>query len=293
MNATVVAAEIAAGAALVAAATSAVTAVVTNRWQSQSDSSLKRLEQQFSDRQRATEYMRRQLNDFYGRVYMLRRQSESLRRLLPDKDQKGDRWRLVDHIIDVKNSANAKHKQAVEMILEFDKEIAGLLTTSVGLYDQFPAPQSYTDFVQHYELLQLAWDQNQSQSPAERLPFPDQFDVDLNAAIEDIKKRLDKLVTALYNVEKAVNRSPRWYSLNSGRMGRQAAPDRLGSRRHDPRGRPLRATDLRHHARADDHRNRPGRGLRRNRPWLRPRRLLTHYPSPPGCGTPALAWPAW
>ena len=82
------------------------------------------------------------------------------------------------------------------MILQFDKEIVLLLTTSVGLYEQFPAPQSYTDFVQHYELLQLGWDQNQNQSEAERLPFPDQFDIDLNTSIEDIKTRLDELVKA-------------------------------------------------------------------------------------------------
>jgi hypothetical protein len=196
MNATVIAAIIAAVAAVLAAAVSAATAVLTNRWQSQSDSSLKRLEQQFSDRQRETDYRRRQLNDFYGRVYMLRRQSESLRRLLPDKDQPGDRWRLVDHIINIRDGANEKQKQAVETILQLDKEIADLLTTSVGLYLQFPAPQSYTDFVQHYELLQLAWDQDQNQSKAERLPFPDQFDQDLNTAIEAIKRRLDELVTA-------------------------------------------------------------------------------------------------
>jgi hypothetical protein len=204
MNATVTAAIIAAVAAGLAAAASTVTAIVTNRWQAQSDSSLKRLEQQFSDRQRETDYRRRQLNDFYGRVYMLRRQSDSLRRLLPDKDGAGNRWRLVDHIIDIRNGANEKQKQAVEMILQLDKEIAELLTTSVGLYDQFPAPQSYTDFVQHYELLQLAWDQNQNQNETERLPFPDQFEPDLNTAIETIKRRLDELVTATAGADGAV-----------------------------------------------------------------------------------------
>jgi hypothetical protein len=196
MNATVVAAIIAAAAAGLAAILSAVTAVLTNKWQSQSDSSIRRLEQQFSDRQREIDYRRRQLNDFYGKVYMLRRQSESLRRLLPDEDDTGNRWRLVDHIIDVKNGANAKQRQAVQTILQVDKEIAELLTTNVGLYREFPAPQSYTDFVQHYELLQLAWDQNQNQCEKERLPFPDQFDPDLNAAIEAIKGKLDELVTA-------------------------------------------------------------------------------------------------
>ncbi len=196
MNTTVIAAIIAAVAAVLAAATSAVTAILTNRWQSQSDSSLKRLEQQFSDRQRETDYRRRQLNDFYGRVYMLRRQSESLRRLLPDRDQAGNRWRLVDHIIDVRNGGDNRQKEAVKTILQLNKEIAGLLTTSVGLYHQFPAPQSYTEFVQHYELLQLAWDQGQNQNEAQRLPFPDQFDPDLNSAIEAIKRRLDELVRA-------------------------------------------------------------------------------------------------
>jgi hypothetical protein len=196
MNATVIAAVIAAAAAGLSATLSAVTAILTNKWQSQSDSSIKMLEQQFSDREREIDYRRRQLNDFYGRVYMLRRQSESLRRLLPNDDGMGNSWRLVDHIIDVKNSTNAKQKQAVQMILQLDKEIAELLTTNVGLYQQFPSPQSYTGFVQHYELLQLAWDQNQDQSETERLPFPDQFDPDLNAAIEAIKRRLDELVTA-------------------------------------------------------------------------------------------------
>ena len=89
MNATVIAAIIAAGAAVLAAVASTVTGVLANKWQSQNNSSLKRLEQQFSDRQTEIEYRRRQLNDFYGRVYMLRRQSESLRGLLPDKDECG------------------------------------------------------------------------------------------------------------------------------------------------------------------------------------------------------------
>lgn len=190
------AAIIAAIAAGASAIISAVTAILTGRWKSQSDSSLKRLEYQFSDRQRETDYRRRQLNDFYGRVYMLRRQSESLRRLLPGENGTGKRWRLVDHIMDIKSGTNDKQKQAVEMILEFDKEIAGLLIANVGLYYQFPAPQSYTDFVQHYELLQLAWDQDQNQSEEERLPYPDDFDSDLNSAIAAIKQRLDELVMA-------------------------------------------------------------------------------------------------
>ena len=82
------------------------------------------------------------------------------------------------------------------MILQFDKEIEALLTTNVGLYEQFPAPQSYTDFVQHYERLQLVWDQTLNQSGVERLPFPDQFDIDLDSSIKTIKGRLDELVTA-------------------------------------------------------------------------------------------------
>jgi hypothetical protein len=127
---------------------------------------------------------------------MLRRQSESLRGLLPGQDEAGRRWRLVDHVIDVKNGTDEKQKQAVQMILQFDKEIADLLTTNVGLYDQFPAPQSYTDFVQHYERLQLVWDQSLNQGEGERLPFPDQFDVDLNSSITAIKGRLDELVSA-------------------------------------------------------------------------------------------------
>jgi hypothetical protein len=54
--------------------------------------------------------------------------------------------------------------------------------------------ECFVDFVQHYKLLQLAWDQNQDQSEVERCPFPDQFDRDLSEAIYDIKCRLDDLV---------------------------------------------------------------------------------------------------
>lgn len=116
----------------------------------------------------------RQLNEFYGPLYIQRRRAEAQRRQLPDTTtgSSGEtiRWRLVDHIAEVKD--DPAKARAVETILDAGDEIEAILMESSGLVAQDRMPESFDRFVEHHIRLRESWSKGQNQPKDDQLPFP-------------------------------------------------------------------------------------------------------------------------
>jgi hypothetical protein len=169
-------------------------AVVLQDTQRANQESLKRIEHDLISRQREIDYRRRQLDEFYGRILMLRQVSRSLRDRLPEEDGRG-RWRLVHNIEQVKNSPDEQLIKTVERIIEIDTEIQSIMTNKTSLLVEFPQPASFSLFARHAELLRMDWSLGRNQDPENSVPYPDDLDRDLSSGYNTIKHRLDLLLT--------------------------------------------------------------------------------------------------
>lgn len=145
------------------------------------------------DRQHEIDFRRQQLNELYGPIHMKQSTSVSLRKLLPWTEPDGSKWRLVDHISEVKNSNDPTTLNAVQEILRINDEIMNALISKSSLYVAFPPPMALSHYIAHVKLLSLAWGQGRDQDPENRLPFPDDFDRVIEEAVLQIRKRLAEL----------------------------------------------------------------------------------------------------
>lgn len=146
-------------------------------------------------RQRTTEYALRQLNELYGPLYMRRRLSLQLWKQLPgvpDAVPGVTKWKLIDHIEEIKANPSDKRYQLVENILEINRELSSLIVGEAGLLNEFPPPPSFTTFLEHANMLQVLWDKgiNADQSGVDYVPFPGDFDPDVKASIDAVRKKL-------------------------------------------------------------------------------------------------------
>lgn len=139
------------------------------------------------------EFRRRQLNELYGPIHMKQSTSVSLRKMLPGIQEDGTKWRLVDHIAEVKASGNVDLINCVEEILRINDEIIEALISKSALYVSFPPPVTLSRYIAHVKLLSLAWRQGHNEDPENRLPFPDDFDHVIEDAVLRIRSRLREL----------------------------------------------------------------------------------------------------
>jgi hypothetical protein len=144
-------------------------------------------------RQSEIDFRRQQLNELYGPIYMRHVARIGLWKFLPGENADGSRWLLVDHIQEVKTGGDAIATSAIFEILRLNDEIENLLVTKSGLYNRFPGPQSFSDFVAHCRLLKVCWEQGVNQTTDQRLPFPDSFVNDIAREISVIRERLAEL----------------------------------------------------------------------------------------------------
>lgn len=146
-----------------------------------------------SDQQRELDFRRAQLSALYGPLFMRRAASKRLRNLLPSSDPQGTGWRLVDNIELIRDGSHTAQETVVEQILQLGREVEELLIGQAGLFDVFPPPTSFSDFIAHSRLLQLYWDRKENQPATDRLPFPQTLDADIEAAMTRVRKRLEEL----------------------------------------------------------------------------------------------------
>lgn len=187
MDSAVVAALIASGAALLGAFLGglvtfrisliqqrAAAANLDKQLQASSDALSRELDAsgQAQKREARIQFRQRQLIELYGPMYLERRRSEHLRRGFPEWEDHvgGTRWRLVDHIAEVKKDPDLK--PIGEAILESGDKIVGLLRAFGGLLEPLPPLGAFSKFILHHEMLRMSWAAGKNQDPENRYPFP-------------------------------------------------------------------------------------------------------------------------
>ncbi len=196
---------IAAGAAVLAAVVTILAQLAMTRRQQTFETSssarqqahemkLDQIARDFSMRQREIDWRVRQLNEVYGPLRMLRATSRLLRDSLPKTEADGQRWRLVRHIEESRQKA--EYRVIVEGILRISRAIEDILVAKAGLLEGEEIPASFSKFMQHSRLLQIAWGAptNVTEQPdlvgVADVPFPDEIDQDIETAIASVQKHL-------------------------------------------------------------------------------------------------------
>ncbi|VEG40474.1 Uncharacterised protein [Mycolicibacterium flavescens] len=145
------------------------------------------------------ENCRKQLGQLYEPLAIRRLKSRRLYDKLRDEMNVApvgqQEWRLVDHIVDVKNGTKAA-KSAVVEILKINDEIESLMTKNAGLIETSPRHDSFDRFIRHNALLQEAWKQGTNQKPNAREKFPYEIDDDIESDVLSIRQRLNTLLAA-------------------------------------------------------------------------------------------------
>jgi len=178
MSAQLAAAVVAAGSALLAAVMSTWTVTLQRRQ---------------SAKAAEIDFLRRQLNDLYGPIYMRLWATFKLRALLPTVNADGTPWILGGHIEETQAGPDRSLKDAFEEMLSIGDEVEELLIGKSGLFVVFPPPTSYGQLIAYSRLLRLAWQNGKDQSEPGRVPFPADFPFDIADAIRQIRSRLVEL----------------------------------------------------------------------------------------------------
>ena len=139
------------------------------------------------------DFLRRQLNDLYGPIYMRLWTTFKLRALLPSVNADGTPWHLGGHIEQTQAGSDAALKETFKALLAVGEEVEQLLIGKSGLFIAFPPPPSYGQLIAYSRLLRLAWQDGKDQSEPERVPLPTKFPYDITDAIEQIRSRLVEL----------------------------------------------------------------------------------------------------
>jgi hypothetical protein len=113
--------------------------------------------------------------------------------MLPGLQEDGTKWRLVDHIEELKQENNESIINCVEEMLRINEEIKDALVAKSALYISFPPPLTLSHYIAHVRLLSLAWKQGRNEDADNRLPFPDDFDDVIEDAVRRIRQRLEVL----------------------------------------------------------------------------------------------------
>lgn len=146
------------------------------------------------DRQRSEDYRIRQLNELYGPMHMLRRQSRSLWKQLPpepDPEPGVTKWKLIDHIEEIWAEPDDRRRMVVTSILEINEKLSELIIEKGGLLVEFPAPDTFETFLNHATTLRQHWERKRNVTDeTSHVPFPGDIDRDINNAIEALRKKL-------------------------------------------------------------------------------------------------------
>lgn len=145
-------------------------------------------------RDRKAKHRQEQLANLYIPLVFARRESQTLRKLLPDQDAQGNRWRLVDNIKFVQHDGTEEQRAAVERVLELWEEISRLLAAHGGLLLDLPPDRAYTDALEHASHLRVSWSRGSNQIFGEtRFPFPETLDAKIDSDIKQIVNDLRRL----------------------------------------------------------------------------------------------------
>ncbi len=144
-------------------------------------------------RQRRADRLQLQLSNLYVPLSFLRSESRHLRGMLPANDESGDRWRLVDHIEEIKESGNSERISCVTRILKIWGKIEDLLHQQGGLLVSLPPSKVYQDALAHAAQLRISWKAGNNQDSSDRFPYPETLDTQISKDIDQIRGELKKL----------------------------------------------------------------------------------------------------
>lgn len=165
-------------AALVAAGASFVTLGVTYLSQKKTRDQAKK--------RASAEYYRRQLDELYGELLILRKTS----RRLWDRLRGGEeRFRLIDRIEEIQAESSPKRREIVEKVLEINERIADLMEGKASLFVELPPADTFLQFLDHKRALDSLWRQGRNGNGSEP-SFPKYLDDDIQHAIDQIQSRL-------------------------------------------------------------------------------------------------------
>ena len=176
----VFAAVIAAGAAIAVA----IISVLSQRSARKADELARRT-------QRSTDDHRKQLDELYGEMFLLRSTS---RRLWSRLSADATGFRLIDNIAAIQSEPSDMRRLIVQQILAINARLANLIETRASLLTELPPPESFMAFLDHQRALAALWDLGVNVQPDGREPsFPRNLDDDIKKAIDAIQSRLREL----------------------------------------------------------------------------------------------------
>ena len=180
--------------ASVAAAVSAIIAAAAAIWvarQNRKDAERARTAAAAASRnQRSADYCRRQLDELYGEMMILRATS---RRLWVRLHPPGSAFRLIDSISVIKKEPSRKRRRIVTQILSINERLAHLMEQHASLLEQLPPPESFLAFLDHQLALASLWDLGINVEKGQEPSFPRDFDKDIKQAVDSIRARLREL----------------------------------------------------------------------------------------------------
>lgn len=142
------------------------------------------------DKQRSQDYRIRQLSELYGPLYMLSVTGARLWSQLAEPRGSLQKWRLIDHIEEIKNEPDERRRGIIARILEINSQRVHLIVGKAGLLKDLPPPESFSQFLEHASTLAAQWQRGMNATSADYIPFPREFDTDLKAALDDLRKGL-------------------------------------------------------------------------------------------------------
>jgi hypothetical protein len=143
------------------------------------------------ERQRSQDHRLRQLSELYGRLYMLRGTSRWLWQQLPGEANPTPgvtKWRLIDHIEEIKKEPDDRRRGIVEQILAINEQLTQLINGKAGLLEEIPPPPTFSTFLNHARTLTNLWNRGVNASEGvEYVPFPGDLDKDVLDAITRLR----------------------------------------------------------------------------------------------------------
>lgn len=133
----------------------------------------------------ALEFKLQQLS-LFGRLLLLIDQSKMLYKKLTYGKDEG--WHLLNHVDEV--LGNPVEKNLAMAILHANRTIFRLINKHGGLIGG-KAPQSLSDFMQHYKLVESALKEKPLPEIREHEFYPRQFDIDIKNAYDALQKDVD------------------------------------------------------------------------------------------------------
>lgn len=143
----------------------------------------------------------KKLNDFYGPVRLLLRNSDELYKLLKISVQKrmveGDNYRTLPYILDG-NEFNKTEDALIKRIIEIGKKIEEIIEQNAGLIDDDDLNEEMISLSTHIRILRMAYngDFRQGKDSIELLKdrtFPNEITGKVNVTFNKFKVRLDEL----------------------------------------------------------------------------------------------------